>query len=160
MCRAWNMSLIAASTLDMLISLLPDCNNPFKSLWCLSLTDFSGWDQIGKRGLWVLFYNLQSSNTRQASLDTTATWIHISSCFQGCCPKLITLQKMNDLSNSLSLSLSVSGLQISQSQPWVWDFCCTHLDSTMSTSNSWVYGACVTTCNSFLQVRNWWGRVR
>ncbi len=59
----------------------------------------------------MLFYNLQSSNTRQASLDTTATWIHISSCFHGCCPKLITLQKMNDSSpvfTSFSLSLSLS----------------------------------------------------
>ncbi len=59
--------------------------------------------------------HLQSSNTRQASLDTTATWIHISSCFQGCCPKLITLRKMNNSSpvfTLFSLSLWAPNLTI------------------------------------------------
>ncbi len=76
----------------------------------------SGWkERVVSAVLQPPMSHLQSSNARQASLDTTATWIHISSCFQGCCPKLITLQKMNNSSlvfTSFSLSLWAPKLTI------------------------------------------------
>lgn len=91
-CGAWNISLIAASTSDMPISLLPDCKSPWEDCNASLSEAFLGrsmetWLDIEgcERSSAISTARLQSSNARRASPDTAATYIHRATSFQPYC---------------------------------------------------------------------------
>lgn len=91
-CGDWNISLIAASTSDMPISLLPDCKSPREDCNASLSEAFLGrsmetWLDIEgcERSSAISTARLQSSNARRASPDTAATCIHRATSFQPHC---------------------------------------------------------------------------
>lgn len=110
MCRAWNMSLIAASTLDMLISLLPTAIIPSKacdaSLWETFLVEI----RLEREGCGCSSTTSNEPSPKlqyQASIPRYYCYLdpHLL-LFSGLLPKTYHITK-NEWSFQLSLSLCV-----------------------------------------------------
>ncbi len=121
-CGAWNISLIAASTSDMPISLLPDCKSPWEDCNASLSEAFLGrsmetWLDIEgcERSSAISTARLQSSNARRASPDTAATCIHRATSFQSyCSPSSCLCLKYNSHYSPFHCSASAVLLLLTQ----------------------------------------------
>jgi len=159
MCRAWNMSLIAASTLRW-SACYPTARTPSKacdaSLWEIFLVEI----RLEREGCECSSTTSNEPPPKlqyQASIPRYYCYLdpHLL-LFSGLLPKTYHITKNEWFFPGLHLSLSLSAPNLTITTLGMRFL----LHPSGQHHVSRVYGACVTTWNSFLQVRNWWGRVR